>query len=92
MDHVGVQVDSPASVMEQLARVKASRLPVREEIGVNCCHANQDKFWVQDPDGVEWEVYYLNYDLEDDVPEAASVALPLAKDASCCAPSCCSSS
>lgn len=21
-------------------------LPVREEIGVDCCHANQDKFWV----------------------------------------------
>jgi hypothetical protein len=36
-------------------------------MGVNCCHANQDKFWVQDPDGVEWEVYHLNYDLEDEV-------------------------
>jgi len=33
-------------------------------MGVNCCHANQDKFWVTDPDGVEWEVYHLNYDLE----------------------------
>src|SRR5262249_25116799 len=33
---------------------------------VNCCHANQDKFWVHDPDGVEWEVYHLNYDLEDE--------------------------
>jgi hypothetical protein len=31
---------------------------------VNCCHANQDKFWVKAADGVEWEVYYLNYDLE----------------------------
>jgi DNA-binding transcriptional ArsR family regulator len=33
-------------------------------MGVNCCHANQDKFWVKDPDGVEREVYHLNYDLE----------------------------
>ena len=53
--------------MAQLARVKAAGLPVREEMGVNCCHANQDKFWVQDPDGVEWEVYHLNYDLEGEV-------------------------
>jgi len=68
VDHVGVQVGSPAGVMEQLARVKASGLPVREEFGVDCCHANQDKFWVRDPDGVEWEVYYLNYDLEDEAP------------------------
>ena len=57
-----------AEVMAQLARVKAAGLPVREEMGVDCCHANQDKFWVQDPDGVEWEVYHLNYDLEDEVP------------------------
>lgn len=66
VDHLGVQVDSPAIVRAEFARVKAAGLPVREEMGVNCCHANQDKFWVQDPDGVEWEVYHLNYDLEDD--------------------------
>ena len=92
VDHVGVQVDSPAGVMEQLARVKASGLPVREEIGVDCCHANQDKFWVRDPDGVEWEVYYLNYDLEDEAPVARAGVLPMAKDASCGAAACCSTS
>src|SRR5262249_129251 len=66
IDHVGVQVDSVETVMTQLARVKAAGLPVMEEMGVNCCHANQDKFWVKDPDGVEWEGYHLNYDLEGD--------------------------
>jgi hypothetical protein len=30
---------------------------------VNCCYANQTKFWVIDPDGVEWEVYHVNFDL-----------------------------
>jgi catechol 2,3-dioxygenase-like lactoylglutathione lyase family enzyme len=69
IDHVGVQVDSVESVMAQLARVKAAGLAVTEEMGVNCCHANQDKFWVTDPDGVEWEVYHLNYDLEGEEPE-----------------------
>src|SRR5262245_51568015 len=64
IDHVGVQVDSVETVMAQLARVKAAGLVVTEEMGVNCCHANQDKFWVTDPDGVEWEVYHLNYDVE----------------------------
>ena len=60
--------------MAQLARVKDAGLPVTEEMGVNCCHANQDKFWVKDPDGVEWEVYHLNYDLEGD--EAAKAVRP----------------
>jgi catechol 2,3-dioxygenase-like lactoylglutathione lyase family enzyme len=86
INHTGVQVDSPALVMEHLARVKAAGLPVREEIGVNCCHANQDKFWVEDPDGVEWEVYHLNYDLEDEVESGSSQAggLKLAKSNACC--------
>jgi hypothetical protein len=72
-------------VIAELARVKAAGLPVREEMGVDCCHANQDKFWVQDPDGVEWEVYHLNYDLEREVTAPRTMGLPLAKSGgSCC--------
>jgi len=86
VNHVGVQVDAVDTVVAHLGRVKAAGLPVREEMGVDCCHANQDKFWVQDPDGVEWEVYHLNYDLEGE--EAGSMLkgafLPLAKGNACC--------
>jgi len=87
VNHVGVQVDAVDTVMAHLARVKAAGLPVREEMGVNCCHANQDKFWVRDPDGVEWEVYHLNYDLEgdEDAPKTGSVSFPMAKGNACCA-------
>src|SRR2546422_1964276 len=49
VDHMGIQVESAEIVMRELVRVKAAGLPVREEMGVNCCHANQDKFWVEDP-------------------------------------------
>jgi catechol 2,3-dioxygenase-like lactoylglutathione lyase family enzyme len=87
-DHLGIQVDSPAAVRAHLARVKAAGLAVREEMGVDCCHANQDKFWVSDPDGVEWEIYHLNYDLEAPGPGGASRAagLPVVSAASCCSP------
>jgi lactoylglutathione lyase len=93
VDHLGVQVASTAEVMAQLARVKAAGLPVREEMGVDCCHANQDKFWVQDPDGVEWEVYHLNYDLGSDTAvradrAPAATGLPVVRaGGACCAPS-----
>jgi lactoylglutathione lyase len=69
--HFGVQVENSDIVRKHLERVKAAGLPVHEEMNVNCCHANQDKFWVKDPDGVEWEVYHLNYDLND-AQQAAS--------------------
>jgi catechol 2,3-dioxygenase-like lactoylglutathione lyase family enzyme len=85
IDHVGVQVDSVETVMSELARVKAAGISVREEMGVNCCHANQDKFWVKDPDGVEWEVYHLNYDLEGDQDVvAARPSLAVVGTSACC--------
>jgi catechol 2,3-dioxygenase-like lactoylglutathione lyase family enzyme len=88
VDHMGIQVDSADVVMRELARVKAEGLPVREEMSVDCCHANQDKFWVQDPDGVEWEVYVLNHDLEDS-PASSSLAaakgLRVVSSGGCCA-------
>src|SRR2546428_11038172 len=77
IDHMGIQVDAPDTVMVQLRRVKAAGVPVREEMGVNCCHANQDKFWGQDPHGVEGEGYHLNYDLEGEAHVAASPPNPL---------------
>ena len=58
-------------------------------MAVDCCHANQDKFWVVDPDGAQWEVYHLNYDLEDEMPSSStsqpvSLGLPMAKAAGGC--------
>lgn len=65
VDHVGFQVASEEIVVREMARVKAAGLAVREEFSTDCCHANQDKFWVQDPDGIDWEIYVLNQDIED---------------------------
>jgi catechol 2,3-dioxygenase-like lactoylglutathione lyase family enzyme len=95
VDHMGIQVESAAIVVRELTRVKRAGLAVREEMGVNCCHANQDKFWVQDPDGVEWEVYVLNHDIEDGAGCATDVQhVPAAKGLTvlrsaggCCSPS-----
>jgi len=79
INHLGVEVDSSETVLRHLERVKAAGLRVREELNVNCCYANQCKFWVDDPDGVEWEVYHVNYDLEEKhgKPVAGAAAGPL---------------
>jgi len=85
-DHLGLQLASRDDVVRQLERVKRAGLAVREEFGVDCCHANQDKFWVEDPDGVEWEVYVLNHDLEDDEGGARGRGLAVVATGACCAP------
>src|SRR5688572_4335048 len=78
VDHLGFQVETREAVQVLLAQVKAAGLEVREELDTNCCHANQDKFWVRDPDGVDWEVYHLNYDLEEEAvaPVSTSTCCP----------------
>jgi catechol 2,3-dioxygenase-like lactoylglutathione lyase family enzyme len=86
VDHLGIQLGTRDDVVRQLERVKAAGLSVREEFGVDCCHANQDKFWVEDPDGVEWEVYVLNHDLADESPARAARGLQVLKTSACCAP------
>ena len=80
IDHLGVQVESRELVQVLLDRAKAGGLAVREEMDTSCCYANQDKFWVRDPDGVEWEVYHLNHDV-DDLDESAPAGA-----ATCCTP------
>jgi lactoylglutathione lyase len=89
VNHMGVQVDSPQAVVTELARVKAAGLPVIEEKGVDCCHANQDKFWVVDPDGVRWEVYCLNHDIEEAETPAPAVREAAQGEVPCCASDCC---
>jgi catechol-2,3-dioxygenase len=93
LSHLGLEVDSNDLMIEHLRRVKAAGIAVREQLNVNCCYANQSKFWVIDPDGVEWEVYHLNYDLEEKhggrveiMTENGPVALPIIESDVCCAP------
>ena len=80
--HLGFQVETLAELNKRLLAAQKSGLVTREEMGTNCCFANQDKFWVSDPDGVQWEVYYFHAETEFNDPhfeEAASaccIALP----------------
>ena len=40
-------------------------LQVRREEGVVCCDAEQDKIYVVDPDGFEWETYEVTDESPD---------------------------
>jgi catechol 2,3-dioxygenase-like lactoylglutathione lyase family enzyme len=87
VNHLGIELDSAASVERHLARVKGAGIKAREQLNVNCCYANQSKFWVMDPEGVEWEVYHVNYDLVEKHGggvEASASSLPLITDSDCC--------
>jgi catechol 2,3-dioxygenase-like lactoylglutathione lyase family enzyme len=66
--HLGFQVETIEELNRRLAEAKLKNLVSKEEIGTNCCYAKQDKFWANDPDGVQWEVYYFHEDAEFNDP------------------------
>lgn len=78
LSHLGIQVASTDDVLAMREKWANSGLITRDEMQTNCCYATQDKTWVQDPDGNEWEVFVV---LEDNLPETAVTAA-----ATCCAP------
>jgi len=68
LSHLGVQVASTADVLAMRERWRAAGLSTFDEMGTSCCYAVQDKTWVADPDGNEWEAFVV---LEDNLPESA---------------------
>jgi catechol 2,3-dioxygenase-like lactoylglutathione lyase family enzyme len=74
LNHLGVEVGSTEAVDEIQRRVGDEGLASTDERDTVCCHALQDKFWVQgSPDGEQWEVYTVldDHPAEPDA-EAAS--------------------
>ena len=65
LSHLGIQVASTDDVLSVRQRWAEQGLATRDEMQTNCCYAKQDKTWVHDPDGNEWEVFVV---LEDNLP------------------------
>jgi catechol 2,3-dioxygenase-like lactoylglutathione lyase family enzyme len=83
LSHMGIQLSSTAEVLAVRQKWADAGLITRDEMQTNCCYALQDKTWVRDPDGNEWEAFVV---LQDNLPEKST------SEAACCAPSCCAGS
>lgn len=90
LSHLGIQVASTDDVFAIRERWTNAGLLTRDEMQTSCCYALQDKTWVRDPDGNEWEVFVV---LEDNLAETAPCEcgekVEVAEstvEAGCCAP------
>ena len=68
LSHLGIQVASTSDVLAMRDKWVESGLIARDEMQTDCCYATQDKTWVRDPDGNEWEAFVV---LQDNLPETA---------------------
>jgi hypothetical protein len=76
LSHLGIQVGSTDDVLTVRGKWQEAGLIPRDEMKTDCCYAVQDKAWVSDPDGNQWEVFVV---LQDNLPEKANAGV-------CCAP------
>jgi catechol 2,3-dioxygenase-like lactoylglutathione lyase family enzyme len=60
--HLGIQVASTEDVLRMRERWTEAGLTTREEMQIICGYALQDKSWVVDPDGNQWEVFVVHRD------------------------------
>jgi catechol-2,3-dioxygenase len=79
LSHLGIQVATTEDVSAMRSNWQERGLIPRDEMQTTCCYALQDKTWVHDPDGNEWEVFVVLADnLSEEVQGAA--------DKTCCTP------
>ncbi|HET9131611.1 MAG TPA: ArsI/CadI family heavy metal resistance metalloenzyme [Terriglobia bacterium] len=68
LSHLGIQVRSTDDVLAFKRQWELAGLATRDEMKTNCCYALQDKTWVEDPDGNQWEAFVV---LEDNTEQTA---------------------
>lgn len=88
LNHLGIRHEDTDRVDAALERTRAAGVEAREQRGTTCCYAKADKFWVDDADGIPWEMYSLLGDAEvhslpDLAPEGASEPAPAPKSGCC---------
>jgi catechol 2,3-dioxygenase-like lactoylglutathione lyase family enzyme len=69
LSHLGIQVGSTEDVLATRQKWNDAGLSTHDEMQTSCCYAVQDKTWVSDPDGNEWEVFVV---LEDNLTESSA--------------------
>ena len=79
INHLGVEVFSSAEVTDATRYLASQGFETESEFQTTCCHAVQDKVWVNGPDQSRWEVYTVL----DDVDASDEAVI----DETCCATS-----
>src|SRR4051794_5871605 len=63
VSHFGIEVESMKEVGDWEKKLIEAGVLKLVESETNCCYAKQSKLWFSDPDGNEWEVFYVHEQL-----------------------------
>ncbi len=92
--HFGIELFADAQLQAWRERVELAGLVPRIEESVTCCYAVADKFWLQDPDGNEWEFWVRSAEADQMHGEEVACCTPepqaqVPTKTARCEPTCC---
>ena len=64
IDHVGIQVDMDTELSNISDRLIEAGNKLKDVGETTCCYSRSNKAWVNDPNGLAWEVYKNMIDVE----------------------------
>jgi catechol 2,3-dioxygenase-like lactoylglutathione lyase family enzyme len=80
LSHLGIRYPGTADVASETIRAKIEGLDLLRQENATCCYAKADKFWLEDADGVRWEMYTLLEDVEAQTAADAELRAFLGQD------------
>jgi catechol 2,3-dioxygenase-like lactoylglutathione lyase family enzyme len=78
--HYGIQVESAKELADLREHIDQADLARRDQNNLICGYQRQDKSWVNDPHGLQWEMFYTEGVVQgagygcDSVPDANGTA------------------
>ena len=57
INHLGIEVENTAEVERLETNLQTQGMTTKSQKEITCCYAEQDKFWIADPDNAPWEIY-----------------------------------
>jgi catechol 2,3-dioxygenase-like lactoylglutathione lyase family enzyme len=91
VQHLGIQVEDRAELVQVYERLRHAEGPVLEEGETTCCYAQSEKSWIGDPQGVQWETFLTTGESTAYGTDRIRPKVEQSTKAECRASSCCSS-
>jgi catechol 2,3-dioxygenase-like lactoylglutathione lyase family enzyme len=79
IEHLGLQVATEEELVQLRQRAEAAKGNLHQEGHTTCCYAKSDKSWLEDPQGISWELF-RTYGQSETFRGEAPAATP------CCTP------
>lgn len=73
LSHLGIRLDSKNELITWSSKVAERGLDFQHLENVACCYADQSKIYLNDPDGILFEIYNVNRDLDPETKAAPTV-------------------